>query len=355
MFNAVMTVEDILNKVYETPAVSLEEIKYLLSLEDAADIGCLFSFADKVREEFMGRGVLLRGLVEFSNYCDNSCFYCGLNKHNIKLKRYRMSFDEILACIDNISSLDVKTVVLQSGEDEKLDPLWLADIIKKIKKSFNMAVTLSLGEKSREEYMLWRNAGADRYLLRVETTNPSVYSAAHAGRRLESRLKCLDDLIDLGYQAGSGIMVGLKGQTIDSIARDILFFMEKDFDMIGIGPFIPHHDTVFKDDSPGDVRMTLKTLAVTRIVTRNAHMPATTALGSAGADYRIDGLNAGANVLMPNFTPGRYRKLYEIYPGKICLDETSEKCLLCMSKKTKLAGRFVDYSIGHSIKNRLSN
>ncbi|MFA5144484.1 MAG: [FeFe] hydrogenase H-cluster radical SAM maturase HydE [Candidatus Omnitrophota bacterium] len=356
MFSSAATLEGILDKIYSDPQDSLEEIKHFLLLQDKDDIECLFLFADKVREKFVGRGIFLRGIVEFSNYCGNSCFYCGLNNQNAKAGRYRMPADEILSAVACLSSMNVKTVVLQSGEDDELEPIWLAGLIKEIKARFDLAVTLSVGEKSLYEYKLWREAGADRYLLKIETTDCDIYSQAHSGRQLATRLKCLDNLFSLGYQVGSGILVGLRGQTIDSLARDILFLQKNNFDMIGIGPFIPHPCTGFANEAAGDVQLTLKVLALTRIITKDAHMPATTALGSAGADYRIEGLKSGANVLMPNFTPARYKSLYEIYPGKACISETSEKCVLCMSEKAGLAGRFIDYSIGHSIKkHRLSN
>jgi biotin synthase len=350
MFNTVMALEDILNKVYETPERSLAEINQLLSLEDQVELERLFLFADGIRAKFMGDGILLRGIIEFSSHCVNNCFYCGLNNQNNNLKRYRIPSDEILEAVAKINAQNIKTVVLQSGEDDELDPLWLAGLVSRIKQNFDMAVTLSVGEKSRDEYKLWREAGADRYLLKMETADARIYSMAHSGRYLESRLKCLDDLADLGYQVGSGLIVGLRGQTIDSLARDILFFKQQDYDMIGIGPLIPHPHTVFANDPPGNVRLTLKALAVTRIVTRDAHLPATTALGSAGGDYRTDGLKVGANVLMPNFTPAEYKKLYEIYPGKTCIDESSSQCVSCMGAKVTSIGRFIDNSAGHSFK-----
>ncbi len=351
MSEAVAVLDDIMKKVYEFPGESREEIEQLLLLEDNARIERLFSFADKVRRKFMGDGVLLRGIVEFSNRCSNTCFYCGLNERNSGIERYVMSIDAILGAVGVLSSVKIKTVVLQSGEDECLDPLWLARLIGEIKKNHGLAVTLSVGEKSRDEYKLWREAGADRYLLKIETTDPQVYSAAHDGRRLAARLKCLDDLIDLGYQTGSGMLIGLRGQTVGSIARDILYLKEKEFDMIGIGPFVPHSGTVFANDPAGDVRLTLKALAITRLVTKNAHIPATAAMGSIGGhDYRVDGLKAGANVLMPNFTPMKYRKLYEIYPGRICINEAHGACVSCMGAKAASAGRFIDYSAGHSLK-----
>lgn len=343
-------IDDILNSVYENPEANTSAISQLLLLEDSADIERLFSFANKIRRKFMGDGIILRGLVEFSNICGNSCFYCGLNAQNTSIKRYRMSSEEILEAVRKISLFKIGTVVLQSGEDAALDPLWFADIIRKIKNNYNIAVTISAGEKYGDEYKLWKDAGADRYLLKIETTDTDVYSAAHNGRQLASRLRCLDILQSLGYQTGSGILIGLRGQTIDSLANDVLFLKRRDFDMIGIGPFIPHPHTAFADNMPGSVLLTLKMLAVVRIATRDSHMPATTALGSADSDYRIDGLNAGANVVMPNFTPEKYRALYQIYPGKVCLQEPPEKGIACVCEKAESTGRFIDYSTGHSIK-----
>jgi biotin synthase len=351
MYNTVAVLEDTLHQVYLNPDANADGIIRLLSLEDPEELEQLFSFADNVRAKFMGEGILLRGIVEFSSFCDNNCFYCGLNNQNKALTRYRIPTDEILEAVANISASNIKTVVLQSGEDHELDPDWLADLVRTIKQRFDMAITLSVGEKPRNLYQLWREAGADRYLLKMETADPAIYGSAHSGRHLESRLQCLADLADLGYQVGSGLIVGLRGQTLETLARDILFFRQRKFDMIGIGPLIPHPQTVFAGDPPGSIPLTLKVLAVTRIVTRDTHLPATTALGSAGGfDYRMDGLKAGANVLMPNFTPVQYKKFYEIYPGKTCIDETSSKCLSCMGAKATSIGRFIDHSIGHSFK-----
>lgn len=357
MFNTIRPMKNVhalarvLHKVYETPGESLAEIKELLSLEDPGDVRQLFSFANKVRAEYMGEGILLRGIVEFSNFCNNNCFYCGLNSQNRHLTRYRMTSEQIMEAVGNISAANIKTVVLQSGEDNELDPYWLAGVVRNIKRNFDIAVTLSVGEKSREEYKLWREAGADRYLLKMETADPAIYAAAHSGRNLESRLKCHQDLAELDYQVGSGLIVGLRGQTLDTLARDILFLKAMDYDMIGIGPLIPHPRTVFANNPPGSVSLMLKVLAVTRIVTRNTHLPATTALGSAGGrDHRLDGLKAGANVLMPNFTPVEYKKLYEIYPGKTCIGESSSQCVSCMGAKASSIGRYILNSAGHSLK-----
>lgn len=339
-----------LDNIYNNTTQGAGDLAYLLSCNDPAGLQSIFSYADKIRRRFMGDGVLLRGLIEFSNYCDNSCFYCGLNNGNSSLRRYRMSEKDIFDCVASLYSLGIKTVVLQSGEDRRMQAGWLEGVIKKIKDSSGIAVTLSVGERSPEDYRLWKEAGADRYLLRIETTDKALYESMHKGRTLDSRLRCLKYLRDAGYQVGSGIMVGLKGQTVESIAEDILFFRENDFDMVGIGPFIPHPDTCFSAEERGNILMTLKVIALTRIVTRNAHLPATTALGSLEKDYRFEGLSCGANVLMPNFTPFALKPLYEIYPGKRCLDEDYRECIPCMELMAGAVGRNLDYSIGHSLK-----
>ena len=319
----------------------VKEIERLLSLEDEKPLRELYEQADKVRHQYAGDKILLRGLVEFSNYCGRSCYYCGLNASNKSLERYRLTKEEILESVSQIAACDIKTVVLQSGEDPALKPEWLAGIVKEIKSKYDIAVTLSVGERPREDYKLWKDAGADRYLLKIETSDKALYDSLHCGMDFENRLRCLRDLKDLGYETGSGIMVGLPGQTLSSIANDILFFKEWDFDMIGIGPFIPHGKTPLADNTAGDVNLVLKTLALTRIVTKRANLPATTALGSLGKDFRVEGLKAGANVLMPNFTPAPYKKLYEIYPNKRCISESTGACGPCMGSLAVSIGRTV--------------
>jgi len=348
-----MTTSDtalILERLYASVTPSMEDLESLLSLEAGPEAEKLFSFADKVRRDFCGEGILLRGIVEFSNICKNTCFYCGLNRNNASLQRYRMDDDEILRAVGGIASCGIKTVVLQSGEDDGLKTPWLSSLIRRIKSAFGIAVTLSVGERSKEDYAAWREAGADRYLLKIETTGRKLYQALHPGMSFEKRLQALDDLRGLGYQVGSGIIVGLKGQDTSSIARDIIFLSECDFDMIGIGPFISHQNTPLAGEKNCDAFLALKTLALTRIVVKNAHLPATTALGSLGQDFRIEGLQAGANVLMPNFTPAPYRRLYEIYPGKRCVDEPSGSCASCMESMASLIERRIDYSRGDTLK-----
>lgn len=310
----------------------------------------LYQEADQVRKKYMGNGIFLRGIVEFSSYCDNQCKYCGLNKNNQGLRRYRLTKEEILKSVDLIASSKIKTVVLQSGEEHDLDPEWLADVIRAIKAKHDMSITISAGEKPKDIYKLWKEAGADRYLLKIETTDEKLYQKLHPDMTLQNRMRCSENLKELGYQNGSGLLIGLPGQTIESIAEDILWLNKYDFDMIGIGLFIPHKATELADIPRGNLELTLKTLAVTRIVTKNTHLPATTAIGSLEQDYRIDALKAGANVIMPNFTPQPYKQLYEIYPDKKCITEKQGACAKCMEVLANSIGRYIDYSKGNSLK-----
>jgi biotin synthase len=330
----------------------LADIEAVLLTTDSDELGPLFAFADQIRREYVGDGVLLRGLIEFSNVCRNTCMYCGLNRCNNRLQRYRLTREEILAAAGNIRRAGIKTVVLQSGEEDNLDSGWLRQVIEEIKGNLDMAVTLSVGERCRDEYESWKEAGADRYLLKIETSDPSLYQSLHPGMSFENRIRCLQDLAELGYQTGSGSLVGLKGQTIRSLAGDVRFFKQGNFDMVSVSPFIPHPQTALAGEPAGDLMMTLKMTALARIVSRNAHIPATTAIGSLnGRDERPRALAAGANVLMPNFTPAPYRRYYEIYPNKRCVSEDAAACAGCMEQMVAAAGRQVDYGRGDSLKN----
>lgn len=341
--------KEILTKVEESHLPKAKDLEYLLSLE-GPHLDMVFDSADRVRKHFAGNGILLRGIVEFSNYCRNSCSYCGLNRNNKRLKRYRMDGDEIIESVNSLAGCGIKTVVLQSGEEDDLDIHWLAKIISKIKTDFNIAVTLSIGERSFQDYKTLKDSGADRYLLKIETSDRDLYAKLHPSMSFDNRIRCLYDLKKLGFQTGSGNIIGLKGQSLKTIANDIIFFKKMSLEMVSVGPFIPHHETELAAQARGDIGLTLKALALTRIVVKGAHMPATTALGSQEKDFRIDGLKAGANVLMPNFTPLKYKALYEIYPGKRCITEQSEACIGCLTKKAESIGRRIDYSRGDSIR-----
>ena len=329
-----------------------DEIIRLLETVDKKQAAALYREADNVRRERCGDGILLRGLVEFSNYCGNTCMYCGLNRTNRKLKRYTMDTGEIMDCVRLIASSGIRTIVLQSGEEEGSDPEWLADVIDEIKTGYDMAITLSVGEKPPAVYRLWREAGADRYLMKIETTDKTLYEKLHPGMSLENRKRCLMDLKELGYQNGSGLLIGLPGQTIESIADDILYLKDMEFDMIGIGLFIPHNATPLANMPYGNLELTLKTIAITRILMPAIHMPASTSIGSLNLDYRELALKAGTNVLMPNFTPLKYKKLYEIYPFKICLPENDQVFAREFESFAAAIGRHIDYSRGDSIRKR---
>ena len=348
-------IQSVLDKVYGDKMPDRADLEYLLKLEDPRHVQTLFEYADIVRKQHVGDGILLRGIVEYANYCRNTCLYCGLNRHNRQLQRYRLETGEIMAAVRNLVSNGLKTVVLQSGEDANLDTHWLRDLIAHIKNDFGIAVTLSVGERSFEEYRMWKAAGADRYLLKIETTDKALYESLHPQMSFDNRLRCSRHLRALGYQTGSGCLVGLRGQTIRSLAEDIIFFKKENFDMIGIGLFIPHKLTALRDEPLGSIELTLKVIALTRIVTKNTHMPATTAIGSVGrSDARLLAFRAGANVLMPNFTPQPYRMLYDIYPGKRCVGEKGEECVRCVQAIAKALGRRVCWSRGDTLKKKLT-
>ncbi|MDQ2086257.1 [FeFe] hydrogenase H-cluster radical SAM maturase HydE [Herbivorax sp. ANBcel31] len=275
----------------------------------------LYSAADRVRKKFVGDGVHLRGLIEFSSYCGNNCFYCGLRAANSKVKRYRMQPDEIIQCAAHAVKFGLKTVVLQSGEDKSFGVNELCKIVNRIK-SMDVAVTLSIGELSRNEYSLLKNAGADRYLLRIETSNKKLYEKLHPGMSHENRLRCLYNLKELGYETGTGCLIGLPGQTIEMLAEDLLLFKKLGVDMIGIGPFIPCRGTPLEYEKGGNVETVLKMMALARLLMRDINMPATTALSIKDSDGHRKGLCCGANVVMPNMGRTEYKKLYKIYPGK---------------------------------------
>ena len=343
----------ILERVYEADHPAFDDLVYLLSLEDAEQKQQLFDYADWVRHEHCGDGILLRGIVEFSNYCRNTCRYCGLHKNNSSVERFRLTKDEIISAADKIYNAGLRTVVLQAGEDEDMGAQWLANVVQEIKRRYDndVAVTLSVGEWHVQYYKLWLEAGADRYLLKIESSDRQLYEKFHPGMSYDNRVRCIEDLKLLGYQVGSGSLVGLGGQTTEILAADILFYKKYDFDMLGIGLFIPHGSTDLKDARRGDLETTIKMLAVTRIVMKNTHLPATTATGSISEyDHRIDALKAGANVIMPNFTPDDYKELYEIYPNKRCVKEKNADPVAPVAKMAKEIGRYVDLSRGDTLK-----
>ena len=305
----------------------------------------LFSLADKVRRENVGDEVHLRGLIEFSNICHCFCKYCGLRCENKELDRYRILPDDIVKYAQKAVEMGYKTIVLQSGEDVFYTKEIFCDIIRRIKE-FDVALTLSIGERSFEDYKAFRDCGADRYLIRIETTDRALYKKMHPNMSFENRVRCLNDLKKLGYEAGTGCLVGLPGQTVESLADDILFFKEINADMVGIGPFIAHPHTPLKDMPNGNFTLALKVMALTRILLKNINIPATTAMETLNPNGRIIALQSGANVVMPNVTTTEYRAKYEIYPNKICINENPSQCYNCIGGKIRSIGRTISTDYG---------
>ncbi|MBP2641463.1 MAG: Radical domain protein [Firmicutes bacterium] len=335
----------LIHKAETKHQLTREEIVQLLS--DATIDEELFAAANRVRECYVGDEVHLRGLIEFSNYCQQNCLYCGLRRENKTITRYRLTPDEIVDFAQKAASYGYKTIVLQSGEDPYFTLERMQEIIRRIKE-LGVAVTLSIGEKTLEEYRAYREAGADRYLLRIETTNRKLYQDLDPGMSWENRVQCLKILRDQGWEVGTGSMVGLPGQSLETIADDILFFQEIDADMIGIGPFIPNPQTPLAASQGDNFPLSRKVLAITRLLLPDSNIPATTAMEALNPEGRILALMSGANVVMPNVTEGDYRGLYVLYPGKICINDTPGHCRSCITGKIESIGRSV--STGHGFR-----
>jgi len=301
--------------------------------------------ADEIRKKYVGDEVHLRGLIEFSNICKCHCKYCGLRCANKTLERYRIEKDDILKYAKKAVDMGYKTIVLQSGEDDFYSIDYMCEIISEIKK-LPVALTLSVGEKTFEEYKAYKQAGADRYLLRIETTDEKLYAKMHPYASYKNRIKCLENLKELGYEVGTGCLVGLEGQSIESLADDILFFKSIDADMVGIGPFIANPNTPLKNCPNGSFELALKVMALTRILLKNINIPATTAMETLNPNGRIIALQSGANVVMPNVTSIEYRKKYELYPNKICINENPDKCRGCIESKILSIGRKISTDMG---------
>ncbi len=364
------------------------ELKRWLQETDAARLAELWRRADAARRASVGDAVHLRGLVEISNNCVRHCHYCGLRAPNRRLTRYRMAADEIMTCVRQAVRFGYGTVVLQSGEDPGLTTGWVAELVRRIKSQTDLAVTLSLGEREADELGAWREAGADRYLLRFETSNRLLYEQIHPPRAgcASDRMVLLRVLRELGYEVGSGVMIGIPGQTFADLAADIALFRTLDLDMIGVGPYLPHPDTPLARDQgikgskgrgeqpegpglagadvgsslsrfanpsadqvPSDELTTYKAIALARLVCPGANIPSTTALATINrANGRELGLARGANIIMPNLTPLGYRRCYEIYPAKACLYETAEQCRHCLERRIAALGRTIGRGRGDS-------
>lgn len=310
----------------------------------------LFAAADAVRRTGVGDEVHLRAIIEFSNYCFQNCLYCGLRRDNKLLPRYRLDGRQIMAAVSEAVALGLKTVVLQSGEDIHYSAGVIARLVEEIKGKYDVAVTLSLGERRRQEYALWRQAGADRYLLKHETADAELFRRLKPDSRLEDRLRCLCWLKELGYQVGSGNMVGLPGQNVEALARDIILMRDLEVEMAGVGPFLPHQATPLRDAAPGSLDLTLKVLAATRLCLPWAHLPATTSLSTLFPEGRRLALGSGANVVMPNLTPPEVRGKYLIYPQKADITERPRQALDGLALLFSGMGRPVARGCGHAIK-----
>ena len=332
---------DIVAKLIENHELSREEyIELLTDWENPEVSPVLTEAAVRLRKQYYGDKVYTRGLIEFTNYCKNDCYYCGIRRGNSHAKRYRLSREEILNCCENGYALGFRTFVLQGGEDPYYTDERMADIVRSIRSGYpDCAITLSIGEKSYESYKLFKEAGANRYLLRHETASEELYRRLHPEEMLLShRKQCLYDLKALGYQVGAGFMVGSPGQKMEHLAEDLIFLKELQPQMVGIGPFIPHHETRFANETAGSVDLTLFLLSVIRILLPKVLLPATTALGTMDPLGREKGLAAGANVVMPNLSPVKNRKQYDLYDNKICTGEEAAECRGCLERRVLSTG-----------------
>ncbi|MBQ6442911.1 MAG: [Lachnospiraceae bacterium] len=340
--------ERIVADLKQKQTISPEDLKTLLADREETHESRLFAAARERAVQTFGKQIYLRGLIEFTNYCKNDCYYCGIRAGNARAKRYRLSEEEILACCNRGETLGFRTFVLQGGEDPFYSDDDICGIIEKIKKKHpDCAVTLSIGERSREAYRRFFESGAERYLLRQETANEAHYSMLHPpAMSAENRKRCLWDLKEIGYQVGCGFLVGTPGQGVSEIYEDLIFMQELQPQMIGIGPYLAHQDTPWRDKPDGNVTDTLRLLSVLRLLFPKALLPATTALGTADPKGREKGILAGANVLMPNLSPAAVREKYLLYDGKICTGEEAAECVKCLSDRIEQIGYTVAESRG---------
>lgn len=343
-----MIQKELIDKLYKNSILSAKEFDELLSQHDDEDSEYLFKLARNLRKKSYGKDVYIRGLIEFSNYCRNDCYYCGIRTSNNNVSRYRLTEEEILQCADEGYELGFRTFVLQGGEDMSFTTEKIAEIVRNIKNRHDdCAVTLSVGERDYDTYKYWFDAGADRYLLRHETATNEHYRKLHPENlSLENRKRCLFNLKDIGYQVGAGFMVGSPYQTTKNLVNDLLFLKELNPHMIGIGPYISQQDTPFADMENGTLEQTLFLLGILRVMFPNVLLPSTTALGTIAPNGRELGLRAGANVVMPNLSPVSVRKKYQLYDNKICTGEESAQCAGCLRRRIESVGYEMTVSRG---------
>ena len=333
-------IRELIEKLASTPSLTLEEYAALIDGRDTEAAALLAELAVAAREPYYGKKVYLRGLIEISNICKNNCYYCGIRRGNTNVERYRLDPETIVECAQEGYALGFRTIVLQGGEDPFYTDEVLGGIVRNIKAAHpDVAITLSMGERSYESYKALKEAGADRYLLRHETADKAHYELLHpAELSFDNRMRCLRDLRTLGYQVGIGCMVGSPFQTSAHLAKDLKFTEEFQPEMVGIGPFIPHHDTPFKDYPAGTLELTLYLLSIIRLICPAVLLPATTALGTIHPLGREMGLQAGANVIMPNLSPLEVRRQYMLYDNKICTGDESAQCRACMDNRVSAIG-----------------
>lgn len=338
-----------INDILQKEQFDKDDIIRLLK-SDFDERNILYKFASDIKQKYVGKKTFFRGLIEYSNLCAKNCYYCGIRRGNKELQRYNLSDDEILSAAKFALDNNYGSIVLQGGEIEsKKQTDRINSLIREMMKlsDSKIGITLSLGEQSKETYQLWKESGAKRYLLRIETSNKDLYYKIHPNDDLhnyEKRLECLRNLKELGYQVGTGVMVGLPGQTIENLADDLIFMREFDIDMCGMGPYILHKDTpLYKKRDvlislEDRFNLTLKMIAILRIMMKDINIAASTAMQSIDKFGREKALKAGANIIMPNITPGRYRDFYKLYEDKPCTDEEAEDCLNCMEIRISIAG-----------------
>ncbi|MCI7085819.1 [FeFe] hydrogenase H-cluster radical SAM maturase HydE [bacterium] len=337
-----------ITKLAKNHTLSKQEYISLINCNDKESLEYLRQKAEKQRQDIFGRDIYMRGLIEFTNYCKNDCLYCGIRRSNKKAQRYRLTKEEILDCCKNGYDLGFRTFVLQGGEDAYYTDDIIVETVREIKSQFpDCAVTLSIGEKPKESYKRYFDAGADRYLLRHETASAEHYSLLHPkDLSPENRMECLKNLKEIGFQTGCGFMVGSPYQTVENLAEDLIFIDKFKPHMVGIGPFIPHKDTPFRNEKSGTLEMTLKLLAIIRLILPKVMLPSTTALGTINPKGREMGILWGANVVMPNLSPTTVRKKYMLYDNKICTGDEAAECRFCMQKRMESIGYKVVVSRG---------
>lgn len=342
----------LIDKLFDTKCLEKNEFIELINNRSNELSEYLFEKSRIKANEYYGKKIYIRGLIEFTNYCKNNCYYCGIRRGNNNVERYRLTKNDILECCRIGYDLGFRTFVLQGGEDTYFKDNIIEDIVYSIKCLYpNCAVTLSIGEKSKESYKKYFDAGADRYLLRHETASPAHYAQLHPKNlSLENRKQCLYNLKEIGYQLGCGFMVGSPYQTAENLAEDMLFIKQLEPHMVGIGPFIPHNATPFAQKQEGTLEETLFMLGLLRLMQPDLLLPATTALGTIDSNGREKGILAGANVVMPNLSPINVREKYALYNGKICMGDEAAECRYCLEKRIKSIGYQIVVDRGDNIK-----